>query len=120
MIRAIFLCVLLGGCAAFEEAKDFTLAPFTGIAAYDQRQLDAIAIAEHNQCASYGLTVGTPEYAQCRLQIIQIKAQNKASKRAAAAAYYGAVMSRPKPTVQPIPQSPTFTCTTYGNVTRCR
>src|SRR5258707_9036713 len=61
--------------------------------------------ADEARCQSYGLNYGTPEYAQCRMNIDNQRAAN-----------FRAAVSAPPPQPQPVRLAPTTAnCTTFGS-----
>ena len=99
--------LVLAGCESEAELR-----------AQRQARIAQAEASEHRQCVDFGLEHGTPEYADCRLQLRQIRANNEAARRAAILQYY---MGRPQPqapapTYQPpVMKGPTTTnCTDMG------
>jgi hypothetical protein len=100
----LFLAVLaLMGCTSAEEVRQKN------------------AALDDETCRSYGLTFGTPEYAQCRQNIAN---QRSANARAALGLLLLQQQNQPATYIpQPQPQAPvrmTTTCNTVGNATYCQ
>lgn len=79
--------------------------------------------ADDRTCIGYGLELGTPAYADCRLRLSQIRVQNRAARNAAILQWYG-MQQRQQPVYTPPPapviKSPTnTTCQWIGSQMYC-
>lgn len=104
IMRAILIvwAVLLTGCVSPAER-----------AAQMRAQWAAIDAADNSRCLSYGTQRGTPAYAQCRMQIAQMRQQAIEADQTRRAALAGAILANQRP-YQPIPITPYQAPTNQG------
>ena len=69
--------VALGGCAQDQAQRQ----------AQAQAQLAANASDDDAKCKSYGVTVGSPAYVQCRMNFDNLRAQDEQQRRNLAVQY---------------------------------
>lgn len=75
-------------------------------------------VADHTTCADFGITAGTPVYADCRLRLREMHARDAAARRAAALQWYGMQQRQQQPVYRP--RTPTRTnCTNIGRTINC-
>lgn len=98
MMRFILLAGLFAGLAGCMTAQERA-----------QRQ----AAADESQCANFGFQFGTPEFAQCRMNLATQREANDA-------ALVGAMLASRPPPYRPPPPPPQTTCIMNGNVMTCR
>jgi len=102
----VFIALLIvAGCESEAELR--------AQAAANRARIDA---GDHRTCTGYGMDLGTPAYADCRLRLSQIRAQNRAARNAAALQWYG-MQQRQQPVYTPPParKAPmTTNCTDLG------
>lgn len=106
-MRYAILLLLFGLAACESEAE------LRAQATANRARIDA---NEHSTCTGYGLELGTPAYADCRLRLSQIRAQNQAARNAAILQWYG-MQQKPvyTPAPAPVMKAPTITnCTGLG------
>lgn len=114
---ALGVYLLVAGCASPEQ-----------IAARQAAQGAQIAASDDTTCQSYGLKFGTPEYAQCRQNVVaQRDARNIAAQQANAVAWQQAIqygnsqtqlmqqMVRPPTPVQATAPNNTLNCASTVN-----
>lgn len=77
---AIAFALSLGGCASMFPSQE------------------QIAANDDSTCQSYGAQIGSAQYAQCRMQLAQMREQRRMAMIRA--------MTQPQPQVQPIPLAP--------------
>jgi len=108
----VFFCALaLAGCKTEAERAAEENKRLQEQAEQNKRANEQIAAADDAQCKNYGLQIGTPAYADCRLKLQSLHLQATAMVLQAL---------RP-PVVIEQPSGPTMTrCQTNGGITDCR
>lgn len=102
---ALIALLIITGCESEAELR--------AQAAANRARTEA---SDHSTCVDYGLELGTPAYADCRLRLSQIRAQDRAARNAAVLQWYG-MQQKQQPVYTPPParKAPTVTnCTDLG------
>ena len=86
----------------------------------DQERMAQIADHDDQQCKSFGTAYGTPEYAQCRQNLLSIRnANGRAALQAFALSHPAMQPTAPQPYMMPVNRPVNTNCTVIGQNVSC-